>query len=206
MEIESTFNPSREISNADIANHTQESDIVLGDDSNNSVIVRRLKETNYESTIYYLYYVTVHIFVFSVFESLFFWLYITEQEDQAIMKQIEDIVLVGDLFCVNANDDIDLTPIYTHKEKQRSRYNQEVPFNNTMMLNGYLAVLLVLCNFLMKISSMRVLEVNLKILRKQTPMFIMLFAYEYLFFSNIIYNYTPNSANKIMKEIFKECL
>lgn len=155
--------------------------------------------------IFYAYYVFIHIFVFSMFESLFFWLYITNKEDEAIMKQIEDAVLAGDLFCKNINDDFDLTPLYEYQKTKRDDFNEKVPLNNTILLNGYLAGILLGCNLLMKYSDMDVGKLNIHVLKKQTPMFILLFLYEYLFFANVVYNYVPNSANKIVKAIFNKC-
>ena len=140
-----------------------------------------------------------------MFESLFFWLYITNKEDEAIMKQIEDAVLVGELFCKNINYDFDLTPIYDYQKSKRDYFNQRVPLNNTVLLNGYLAGILVGCNLLIHCTDVDVRKVNMNVLKQQTPMFILLFLYEYLFFSNVVYNYVPNSANKIMKTILEEC-
>lgn len=183
----------------------------------NPSVSREVSDYNYETTkdfsgtsrinhvIFYAYYVFIHIFVFSMFESLFFWLYITNKEDEAIMKQIEDAVLAGDLFCKNINDDFDLTPLYEYQKTKRDDFNEKVPLNNTILLNGYLAGILLGCNLLMKYSDMDVGKLNIHVLKKQTPMFILLFLYEYLFFANVVYNYVPNSANKIVKAIFNKC-
>lgn len=190
LEIETTINPSVSREGTDYEYEITR-DVVTPSKMNNVLI--------------YVYYVFVHIFVFSVFESLFFWLYITNKEDEAIMKQIEDAVLVGELFCKNINDDFDLTPIYDYQKSKRDDFNQKVPLNNTVLLNGYLAGILVGCNLLIHCTDVDVRKVNMNVLKQQTPMFILLFLYEYLFFSNVVYNYVPNSANKIMKTILEEC-
>ena len=159
----------------------------------------------YNKILYYLYYIFIHIFIFSLFESLFFWLYIAKEEDEAIYKQIEDIILFGDLFCDNTNDDIDLSSLYNYQKDKRQDYNNTVPFNNTLMLNGYLLSFLLLLNLLMKISKKNIIKINYKILKEQSGIFILLFLYEYLFFSNVVYNYVPNSVNKVIKKIFNKC-
>lgn len=191
LEIETTMNPSVSNESGGYNFEPRSQDVVIA--------------SKIEKTIFYVYYVFVHIFVFSIFESLFFWIYITKKEDEAIMKQLEEAVLVGELFCENINHNVDLTSIYKYQKDKQEEFNEKVPLNNTIMLNGYLIGVLIACNMLMKLIHMDLLKSNIKILKKQTPMFILLFLYEYLFFSNIVYNYVPNSANKIIKEIFSSC-
>jgi hypothetical protein len=160
---------------------------------------------DYIRVISYFYQVFVHVFIFSLFESLFFWLYITKEEDQAILNQIEDVVLVGNLFCSNINDDIDFSSLYDYQKDKREDYNQKLPFNNTIMLNAYLLSTIVLLNIFLKFGRVKIIILNYKILKNQSTTFLFLFVYEYLFFRNIIYNYVPNSSNKIMKKIFEKC-
>ena len=169
-------------------------------DINNDEIVN-----DYIYVVSYFYQVFVHVFIFSIFESLFFWLYITKEEDQAILNQIEDVVLVGNLFCSNINDDIDLSSLYDYQRDKREDYNQKLPFNNTIMLNAYLLSTIVLLNIFLKFGRVKIIILNYKILKNQSTTFLFLFVYEYLFFRNIIYNYVPNSSNKIMKKIFEKC-
>lgn len=162
--------------------------------------------SDYIQVVTYFYQVFVHVFIFSLFESLFFWLYITKEEDQAILNQIEDVVLVGNLFCTNINDDIDFSELYDYQKDNREDYNQTVPFNNTIMLNVYLLCTIGLLNIFLKVGRTNIMTLNLKILKNQSVTFVFLFIYEYLFFRNIIYNYVPNSSNKIVKKIFEQCV
>lgn len=162
--------------------------------------------SNYIQVVTYFYQVFVHVFIFSLFESLFFWLYITKEEDQAILNQIEDVVLVGNLFCTNINDDIDFSSLYDYQKDKREDYNQKVPFNNTIMLNAYLLCTIVLLNIFLKFGQINIARLNFKIIKNQSTTFLLLFVYEYLFFRNIIYNYVPNSSNKIVKKIFEKCV
>lgn len=177
------------------------------DDIQTKMDIKVNESTNdYIRVISYFYQVFVHVFIFSLFESLFFWLYITKEEDQAILNQIEDVVLVGNLFCSNINDDIDFSSLYDYQRDKREDYNQKLPFNNTIMLNAYLLSTIVLLNIFLKFGRVKIIILNYKILKNQSTTFLFLFVYEYLFFRNIIYNYVPNSSNKIMKKIFEKCL
>lgn len=161
---------------------------------------------DYIQVVTYFYQVFVHVFIFSLFESLFFWFYITKEEDQAILNQIEDVVLVGNLFCTNINDDIDFSSLYDYQKDKRENYNQKLPFNNTIMLNAYLLSTIALLNIFLKFGRINVVTLNFRILKNQSVTFVFLFIYEYLFFRNIIYNYVPNSSNKIVKKIFEQCV
>lgn len=176
--------------------------------SNHTKFVIHNEKTShkYIQMIVYIYSVFVHVFIFSIFESLFFWFYITEEEDNAILNQINDVVLLGNLFCTNINDDFDFTALYNYQKDKRDNYNEKLPFNNTIMLNGYLFSTIVLLNIIMKFTNMNILKLNFNIIRDQSVTFILLFTYEYLFFQNIIYNYVPNSSNKIIKKIFEKCV
>lgn len=177
------------------------------DDMQTKMDIKVNESTNdYIRVISYFYQVFVHVFIFSLFESLFFWLYITKEEDQAILNQIEDVVLVGNLFCSNINDDIDFSSLYDYQRDKREDYNQKLPFNNTIMLNAYLLSTIVLLNIFLKFGRVKIIILNYKILKNQSTTFLFLFVYEYLFFRNIIYNYVPNSSNKIMKKIFEKCV
>jgi len=160
----------------------------------------------YINAVIYFYQVFIHVFIFSIFESFFFWLYITKEEDQAIMNQIEDVVLVGNLFCTNINDDVDFSSLYDYQKDKRDTFNNKVPLNNTIMLNTYLFCVIILLNFLLKVGRVKIVRFNYKILKHQSATFILLFVYEYLFFRNIIYNYVPDSSNKIVKKIFEKCI
>lgn len=161
---------------------------------------------DYTQIVVYLYSVFIHVFIFSIFESLFFWLYITKEEDNAILNQINDVALLGNLFCTNVNDDFDFSTLYNYQKDKRDTYNEKLPFNNTIMLNGYLFCTIILLNIILKFTKINIVKLNYKILKEQSFTFILLFTYEYLFFQNIIYNYVPNSSNKIIKKIFEKCI
>ena len=197
---------SQNLANYEMSTINIENNEISNDESPKLDINNDEIANDYIYVVSYFYQVFVHVFIFSIFESLFFWLYITKEEDQAILNQIEDVVLVGNLFCTNINDDIDFSSLYDYQKDKRDNYNQELPFNNTIMLNTYLFCTIVLLNIFLKFSRTNIVILNYKILKNQSTTFLFLFVYEYLFFKNVIYNYVPNSSNKIVKKIFEQCV
>ena len=166
-------------------------------------ILDLLDNEKYISYLIYFYKVFFHIFIFSVFESFFFWFYVTDQEDAALKNQFKQLDMLSNLICSNV--DIDLDPFYEYLSEQRIKYNNDVPINNTIMLNTYLFCTLLLLNFLLKISKINILKKNIEIIKKCSFLFFLLFLYEYLFFKNVIYNYQPKSITEITKSLFNEC-
>ena len=162
-----------------------------------------LKNEKYVNYLIYFYKVFFHIFIFSVFESFFFWFYVTDQEDAALKNQFKQLDMLSNLICSNV--DIDLDPFYEYLSEQRIKYNNDVPINNTIMLNTYLFCTLLLLNFLLKISKINIIKKNIEIIKKCSFLFFLLFLYEYLFFKNVIYNYQPKSITEITKSLFNEC-
>lgn len=166
-------------------------------------ILDLLDNEKYVSYLIYFYKVFFHIFIFSVFESLFFWFYVTDQEDAALKNQFKQLDMLSNLIC--SNIDIHLDPFYEYLSEQRIKYNNDVPINNTIMLNTYLFCTLLLLNFLLKLSKINIVKKNIEIIKKCSFLFFLLFLYEYLFFKNVIYNYQPKSITEITKSLFNEC-
>ena len=121
-------------------------------------ILDLLKNEKYINYLIYFYKVFFHIFIFSVFESFFFWFYITDQEDAALKNQFKQLDMLSNLICSNV--DIDLDPFYEYLSEQRIKYNNDVPINNTIMLNTYLFCTLLLLNFLLKISKINIIKIR----------------------------------------------
>ena len=162
-----------------------------------------LKNDKYINYLIYFYKIFFHIFIFSLFESFFFWFYITDQEDNALKNQFKQLSMLSNLICSNFN--IDLEPFYEYLNEERIKYNNDVPINNTIMLNIYLFSTLLLLNFLLKLSKIKVLKKNIEIIKQSSFLFFLLFLYEYFFFKNVIYNYQPKSITEITKKLFNDC-
>ncbi len=151
-----------------------------------------------------IYHVVMHVFLFSVFESIFFWYYIVEQEEKAFKNHLKDIIMISNLFCVNMN--LNLDPLYEYMESEHRIYNNNVPLRFTFVLNGYLLGILVTMNILLKCNRQNIQKINMYVLKQDSIVLILLFLYEYLFFQNIIYNYKPKSAMDIKSLLFDQCV
>ena len=92
-------------------------------------ILDLLKNEKYVNYLIYFYKVFFHIFIFSVFESFFFWFYVTDQEDAALKNQFKQLNMLSNLICSNV--DIDLDPFYEYLSEQRIQYNNDVPIIKT---------------------------------------------------------------------------
>ena len=158
---------------------------------------------NIKHILLYVNGIFSHIFVFSIFESLFFWFYIVRQENNALERQFENIIMISNIMCLNI--DIDLEPYYEYLQNERSNYNNDVVITNTIILNIFLFTMLLFINFLMKFMKLNLYEENKKIMKKNALLFFILFCYEYAFFQTIVYNYKPKSLIQITKKLFNEC-
>ena len=161
-------------------------------------------EINVLSVLLYVNSIFSHIFVFSVFESLFFWFYVAKEENNALERQFEHLIMMSNVLCLNV--DIDLDPYYTYLKNERTTYNNDVVVTNTIVLNVFLASALIFVNILLKIMNTNIYEINVNILKKNSLLFLLLFTYEYAFFKTIVYNYKPNSIMQITEKLFNQCV
>ena len=167
------------------------------------IMLLEQEKSKTHTTIVKAYHIFVHIFLFSVFESIFFWYYIVDQEEKAFKNNFKDIVMVSNLVCLNMN--IDLNPLYEYIESEHRTYNNHVPLRFTYMLNGCLLVWIVLMNLLLYWNNQNIKKINLYVIKQDSVVLICLFVYEYLFFQNIIYNYKPESAMNAKALLFDQC-
>ena len=156
----------------------------------------------YENIIH-IYHIVFHIFLFSIFESIFFWFYIVDQEEKVFKKHFSQIKMISDLIC--SNIELDLEPYYDYIEKEHRNYNNQVPLRFTYMLNGFLLFTLLLMNLILKWHKLNLIHVNIMIVKSNSTVLCLLFCYEYLFFQNIIYNYKPKSMMNIPSMLLEQC-
>ena len=150
-----------------------------------------------------IYHIVVHIFLFSVFESIFFWFYIVDKEENAFRNHFKDVTMMSNLVCLNV--DLDLEPLYEYLENEHRVYNNNVPLRFTFVLNGSLFCVITVMNILLKMNRQDIRKINCYILKQDSVMLFCLFLYEYLFFQNIIYNYKPKAAMDIKALLFTQC-
>ncbi len=153
--------------------------------------------------IIYIYNGVVHIFIFSLFESMFFWFYIVQQEEKAFRQNLKPVKMIGEIFCINSH--LDLSPLRNYIRNEQKEYNNHVSVRFTYILNGSLMVLIILMNIILKIHKQNLYKVNFYIIRQNTFLLICLFIYEYLFFQNIIYNYKPKEMVRLTSIILDKC-
>lgn len=159
-------------------------------------------ENKTKKTIIYIYNIVSHVFVFSLCESLFFWIYVTKQEDAAFKNQFNELKMIGDLICVNY--DIDLSPYYNYL-KNDIESNNETSMNYTYIFNGGLFCLVLFMNGIMKLYKNNIVDINKNTYKNIGLLMVLLFMYEYIFFNNVIYNYKPKSIVEINKILFDQC-
>lgn len=162
------------------------------------------EKTKKDTKLVKIYHIVSHVFLFSVFESIFFWFYIVDQEEKAFKSHFKDIIMISNLFCLNM--DLDLAPLYEYMESEHRIYNNNVPLRFTYVLNGYLLGIIVVLNLLLKWNGQSIRNINVYVLKQDAIILILLFLYEYLFFQNIIYNYKPQSAMDVKSLLFDQCL
>jgi hypothetical protein len=158
----------------------------------------------YQMKIVKIYQIIMHIFLFSVFESFFFWFYIIYQEEKAFRNNFKELSMISNLICINAN--IDLDPLYEYMENESINYNNNVPLRFTFVLNGSLFSFIIILNVIMVWGKQNIKKINICILKQDFIVLIGLFLYEYLFFQNIIYNYKPKAAMDIQSVLFSQCI
>ena len=158
----------------------------------------------YQMKIVKIYQIIMHIFLFSVFESFFFWFYIVYQEEKAFRNNFKELSMISNLICINAN--IDLDPLYEYMENENTKYNNNVPLRFTFVLNGSLFSFIIILNVIMVWGKQNIKKINIRILKQDFIVLIGFFLYEYLFFQNIIYNYKPKAATDIQSVLFSQCI
>lgn len=162
------------------------------------------EKTKKDTKLVKIYHIVSHVFLFSLFESIFFWFYIVDQEEKAFKSHFKDIIMISNLFCLNM--DLDLAPLYEYMESEHRIYNNNVPLRFTYVLNGYLLGIIAVLNILLKWNGQSIRNINVYVLKQDAIILILLFLYEYLFFQNIIYNYKPQSAMDVKSLLFDQCL
>lgn len=165
--------------------------------------VNNKPDNKIKEKIIYIYNILSHVFVFSLCESLFFWIYVTKQEDNAFKNQFNELKMISDLICVNY--DIDLSPYYNYLDNNIKTNNQS-SLNYTYIFNGGLFCLVLFMNGIMKLYYNNIFDINKKTYKNIGLLMILLFVYEYIFFNNVIYNYKPKSILEINKLLFDQCM
>ncbi len=152
-----------------------------------------------------------HIFLISIFESVFFRLFITKSEDKGILTTVQRLVGGVTDTCktwnhnqtVILNDILTLFVNTTHVEYQSSlAYVARANYNSTIFARSWIYVgalgSLTLVFVFVSIWRKWIQRTHIRqILLENMGLVAMLGLYEYMFFSTVIYNYDSISVSEI---------
>lgn len=209
----------------------------IGNDSNNenddiNDNFRADSEDGYKKRIYYLYSLCkttsmgiLHTFLLSIFETVFYWAYITDQERIALLGRLDDFKFILNIFCVTLdNDDIkQIIQDYVENSDAKRKVNNEGPFRTSIILSIVLLILSLLSLFITllirnlletKTIDYEKNEIGLCYfskeyflnIRNSVPLFIFICIYEFLFFQMVIYYYQPISTHELVTRLASDCI
>ena len=171
-----------------------------------------VNETNESCFINILMRFIFHITLISIFESAFFFLYISKLEDNGIVSTLGSIItnVVG--ACINFTPEEDIivsdvlsmfintTSINNDATQQyiiRTAVNHGLFIQAWTYVGGLSGVFVVLVIYV-NVRKIKVLWKNL--ILENIGLVLMLATYEYMFFSTIIFPYMPISGSEISQE------
>lgn len=168
-------------------------------------------ETHESTFINVLIRFVFHIALISVFESLFFFFYISKLEDNGIISTVNSIVgnvvnscrnftptedaIVSDVLSLFINT----TNIATDANNQ---YSMRATFNQTLLLRAWVYVGGLGGLFVVLILYVYVRGIRVhwgKLILENIGLVLMLATYEYMFFSTIIFPYMPITGSEITR-------
>lgn len=165
----------------------------------------------------------LHTFLLAVFETIFYWTYITIEEKAALTKRLQDFSLFFDILCSNLNN-IEKKSItdYLDSKVKNSKVNNEGPFNMSIILIVSLFFLSYVSNFINILIKNLINKYEIKFSRNvigiinlskvyfleiwySVPLFMFISVYEYLFFQSVIYYYQPISTYELINDLASDC-
>lgn len=163
----------------------------------------------------------LHTFLLSIFETIFYWTYITKQERMALLRRLDEFKFILNLFCVNSNNKDIITEYLNYTDD--ISVNNEGPFKTSILLILVLFILsvisLILTLLIENLTEDEIIKhekkkicfflitksffINIK---NSIPLFIFISIYEFLFFQMVIYYYQPISTHKMMVNVAEDCI
>ncbi len=152
---------------------------------------------------------SLHIALISVFETLFFFFFVSSLEDNGIKKTVKMFVDDAVNACTNLTSlDIEIVDAVlepyinatTIAQQAANEYNQRTAYNNALFRNAWLYVgglsgLFVIVFVYARIRNLQI--VWKRIILENLAMVILLALYEYMFFSTVIFPYEAISPQEI---------
>ena len=219
--------------------------IVQNDINSNSIVNNSNNETEnindnfredsqdgFKQRIIYLYNICkmssmglLHTFLLSIFETVFYWCYVTDQERLALLRRLDDFKFILDVFCVTLDNDEIKRAIqdYIENSDNKRNINNEGPLRTSIILSVVLFILSLLSLFITLLvrnlleSRTIVYEKKdigcclfskeyLLNIRNSIPLFIFISIYEFLFFQMVIYYYQPISSHELITRLASNCI
>ena len=166
----------------------------------------------------------LHTFLLAVFETIFYWTYVTEEEKKALTKRLQDFRFFFDIICSNLNN-VEKQTItdYLDSKAKNSKVDNEGPFNMSIILIVSLFFLSFVSNFINILIKNLINKYEIKFNKNiigiislskiyflevwySVPLFMFISVYEYLFFQSVIYYYQPISTYELINDLASDCI
>lgn len=193
---------------------------------------REDSEDGYKKRVFYIYntckmtsLAILHTFLLSIFETVFYWLYVTKQERLALIRRLNDFKFIFDVICITSdNDDVkNIIQEYIDNSDKERKVNNEGPFRTSLILIIVLFISSLISLFITLLIKNLLKDRLVKYERKKVsisffskeyflniansiPLFLFISIYEFLFFQMVIYYYQPISSHEMITTLASNCI
>jgi hypothetical protein len=188
-----------------------------GQEDIDQVVKPSIKYWKYEERIVEVFIkLLLHIVLISIFETLFYFLYVSSLENNGIEKTVNTFINDAVTNCMNISpleiqiiDDfldpyINATQVITKGNNaliQRMIYNELISRRAWAYVGGLMGLFMVLTVYI----RCRRIKINWwYIIFENTSMVVLLALYELMFFNTIIYSYEPISTDEISRDAIRK--
>jgi hypothetical protein len=152
----------------------------------------------------------------ALFETLFFWLFVSRTEDTALIKLVNTYIVGLLNQCASLNNSqqilfVDLVDIFVNQTQVQSRGDAAAAtrsaYNGNLLLNSwiYVGFLGALATILASSAAYRRLPIQWKQLGLENLALILLLGiYEFMFFSTVVYPYESISIPELDRMLINE--
>jgi hypothetical protein len=176
-----------------------------------------IKYWKYEKQIVEIFIkLLLHIVLISIFETLFYFLYVSSLENNGIVTTVNTFINNAVTNCMNISpleiqiiDDflepyINASQVITegdNTETQRMIYNESISRRAWAYVGGLMGLFMALTVYI----RCRRIKINWRyIIFENTSMVVLLALYELMFFNTIIYSYEPISTDEISRDAIRK--
>ena len=174
--------------------------------------------TNSDKVYYHLEklsFTFTHVFIFSLFESIFYWVYIVPRENHALRVQLGYIKSLAKTACQNFGSSIiiHLDPMISEIQKDRQNQNIQGPLKATIYLNillffnSLMFILLIGC-YKIRYESRKcysIFKCYKRAIKDSWLTLLVMIIYEVMFFEMVVSNYNPGSILETSLSLTDTC-